>query len=457
MPIVFGTMHLGPDCKLYTFGLNKAMGSVINSPNLPGLACNFLPFSFPVSNLGEVTQYGGPNYIQSWFKDPTYVEPVIAANFSFSTVCLPAPITFSNTSTTIGECPPYLWNFGDAASGASNTSTLTSPSHIFSSPGTYTVSLTLKERCQTSIRTKTLTVYGVPTASIVADSTVCDFFGVSLSTISVGTYSWTGPSGNMLGVFTSTLQNPVNPVLLDAHDNEGWYYLTVTNAGGCSAKDSMFINIIEVPTPNVASSIVNCLQTLTVTVGSSNGPIVSYAWGPAGGSALGTTSVITLPIGYPGPQVVAFVVDSEGCGAGFILLTPPLLSPTLTALSSNNLNCTVLSSTLTGTSAGNTMLWNGGVLVGATNPAIVSVAGIYTVTSTNTLTGCKATSTVAVTSNTTLPIVTSLSSGSLTCVIPTSTLTGTSAGNTMLWNGGALVGAVNPAIVTVPGVYTVTH
>ena len=56
-----------------------------------------------------------------------------------------------------------MWNFGDAASGASNTSTLTNPSHIFSSPGTYTVSLTLKERCQTSVKTQTITVYGVPT------------------------------------------------------------------------------------------------------------------------------------------------------------------------------------------------------------------------------------------------------------------------------------------------------
>jgi gliding motility-associated-like protein len=434
---IYGSMHLGPDCKLYTFGQGNLVGTVINNPNNPGLTCNLQTGSFPLSYSSppQNQNFSSTNYIQSWFKDPTYVEPVIAANFTFSptTVCLPSPITFSNSSTTIGECPPYLWNFGDAASGASNTSTLTSPSHIFSSPGTYTVTLTLKERCQTSIKTKTLTVYGVPTASIVADSTVCDFFGVSLSTNSVGTYSWTGPSAS--GVFTSTLQSPTNPAGLDAHDNEGWYYLTVTNAGGCSAKDSMFIDIIEVPTPNVTSSISNCLQTLTVTVGSSNGPILTWAWGPGGGNALGTTSVITLPAGYPGPQVVAFVTDSENCGAGFILSTPPLVSPTVSAISSGSITCTVLTATLTGTSAGNTITWNGGALLNATNPATVNAAGIYTVTATNTITGCSNTSTVLVSSSSTVPTPIIYTPNSWYCVGDNTTPLNSSSGN--LWYSNA--------------------
>jgi len=456
---IYGSMHLGPDCKLYTFGFGNLVGTVINNPNNPGLTCNLQAGSFPLSysNPSQYANYSATNYIQSWFKDPTYVEPVIAANFTFSpaTVCLPAPITFSNTSTTIGECPPYLWNFGDAASGASNTSTLTSPSHIFSSPGTYTVSLTLKERCQTSIKTKTLTVYGVPTSSIVADSTVCDFFGVSLSTNSVGTYSWTGPSGNMSGVFTSTLQSPTNPAGLDAHDNEGWYYLTVTNAGGCSAKDSMFIDVIEVPTPNVTSSISNCLQTLTVTVGSSNGPILTWAWGPGGGNALGTTSVITLPAGYPGPQVVAFVTDSENCGAGFILSTPPLVSPTVSAISSGSITCALLTSTLTGTSAGNTITWNGGALVNAANPATVNAAGIYTVTATNASNGCTKTNTVSVTASGGLPTISVLTSLQITCATPTVTLTGSSAtpSVTYQWTGGA---AAVTQTVNTAGNYTLT-
>jgi len=37
----------------------------------------------------------------------------------------------------------YAWDFGDPASGASNTSTLQNPSHVFSSAGTYTVWLTI--------------------------------------------------------------------------------------------------------------------------------------------------------------------------------------------------------------------------------------------------------------------------------------------------------------------------
>lgn len=50
-------------------------------------------------------------------------------------------VAFKNTSAL---CPTvFSWNFGDSASGASNTSSLQDPIHTFSGPGTYTVTLTV--------------------------------------------------------------------------------------------------------------------------------------------------------------------------------------------------------------------------------------------------------------------------------------------------------------------------
>jgi len=435
---VFGTMHLGPDCKLYIFGLNHSLGSVINFPNNPGLSCGYSPNSFPLSNTGKQTKYGGPNYIQSWFKDPAYVEPIIAANYNFNTACLPAATTFTNTSTSISDCPIYSWNFADVGSGASNTSSLTNPTHIFSSPGTYNVSLTITERCQTSTQIIPITVYGLPVVDIIADTTVCENFGVTLNTTAVGNYLWTGPSGNMSGVFTSTLQNPTNPVFLgDGFANEGWYYLTVTNAGGCSATDSIYIHILAVPSPNVTSSIVNCIQTLTATVGTSNGPITSYAWGPSGGSSLGTTIVINLPVGYPGPQVVLTVFDSEGCGSGFILLAPPLVQPNVTAGAPLILSCGTPSGIITASSTtpGATYSWAGAGLTagGTTSSATVNLAGTYTVTVTNPSNGCNVITTVNVTASTTLPTAIIVADTTV-CSHDPVTLNTTSIG-TYLWTG----------------------
>ena len=51
-------------------------------------------------------------------------------------------VAFQDTSAA-GTSPikTWLWNFGDPASGAANTAYTPNPSHVFSGPGTYTVSL----------------------------------------------------------------------------------------------------------------------------------------------------------------------------------------------------------------------------------------------------------------------------------------------------------------------------
>jgi PKD repeat protein len=50
-------------------------------------------------------------------------------------------IQFKGIATGVGPVT-FSWNFGDPLSGASNTSSLQDPYHIFSNPGTYTVVLT---------------------------------------------------------------------------------------------------------------------------------------------------------------------------------------------------------------------------------------------------------------------------------------------------------------------------
>jgi PKD repeat protein len=53
------------------------------------------------------------------------------------------PFNLSTTESIIS----ITWNFGDPSSGASNTSTLSAPTHKFSNPGMYTISATVNAIC----------------------------------------------------------------------------------------------------------------------------------------------------------------------------------------------------------------------------------------------------------------------------------------------------------------------
>lgn len=326
-PLVFGTMGLGPDCKLYIFGLNAEQGTVINSPDSPGLLCDLEILSFPLSNLGEQSQYGTPNYIQSWFKDPSYVDPAIDAEFTFTTACLPAPAQFTNSSFSLSACPKYLWDFGDPASGANNTSFLENPSHIFTEPGTYIVTLTIEERCQVSVQSYPVTVFGPSAITITGDTTVCENFDVVLTASGGNTYAWYGPSWQSGGLSgnSATLINPGDAIA--GQDNEGWYSVTVTDANGCQNQDSVFVNILPVPDFNISNDISTCTNNLTVNVNYTNGNIASYNWSTGIiPSVIGTTQSISYNPVAPS-QVLAFLVDSEGCGSGAVATVGPIAAP----------------------------------------------------------------------------------------------------------------------------------
>lgn len=56
-----------------------------------------------------------------------------------------APLLVGFTNYSTGNPTGYLWDFGDPASGALNSSTLESPMHLFENPGTYHVTLTITD------------------------------------------------------------------------------------------------------------------------------------------------------------------------------------------------------------------------------------------------------------------------------------------------------------------------
>lgn len=75
-----------------------------------------------------------------------HVNPQARPNFTFpASVCLPnASVLFTNTSTIADGTEnsfTYLWNFGDPASGANNTSVAKNPTHVYITQASYSVKL----------------------------------------------------------------------------------------------------------------------------------------------------------------------------------------------------------------------------------------------------------------------------------------------------------------------------
>ena len=130
-------------------------------------------------------------------------------NADFSSSVSGCTVTFTNLSTASGTIFGYSWNFGDGG-----TSSLTSPSHTYSGPGPWTVTLSFftSDSCY-DIHTATVSTPscggggGGCDASFTYTVSGCDvtFTNTSSSTGAIMGYSWSFGDGG-----TSTLASPTH-------------------------------------------------------------------------------------------------------------------------------------------------------------------------------------------------------------------------------------------------------
>jgi gliding motility-associated-like protein len=349
-------------------------------------------------------------------------------------------VNLNSTLTAVSAGNTLVWNGGVLVNAAN-------PANV-NAAGTYTVTATDPINGCTSTATTTVntnTTSPTITSAINSGDITCVNLNSTLTAVSAGnTLVWNG----------GALVNAANPASANA---AGTYTVTATDPiNGCTTTATTTVNA-NTTAPTITSAINNgditCLNltsTLTaVSAGNTlvwNGGALVNAANPATANAGGTYTVTaTDPINGCTSTATTTVIANT---------TPPIIT---SATNSGDITCVNLASTLTAVSAGNTLVWNGGALVNAANPATANAGGTYTVTATDPINGCTSTATTTVIANTTPPIITSATnSGDITCVNLNSTLTAVSAGNTLVWNGGALINAANPATANAAGTYTVT-
>ncbi len=112
------------------------------------------------SSDGSVTY---PGFEATWNCTQITIPPVANFTAANTTICSPTA-TFTDNSTN--GPTSWAWNFGDTGSGANNTSNLQNPSHTFSAPGTYTVTLAATNAYGTNTVVKTNYIVYDPNAMI---------------------------------------------------------------------------------------------------------------------------------------------------------------------------------------------------------------------------------------------------------------------------------------------------
>lgn len=184
--------------------------------------------------------------------DTTYIEALIFSkpinNFTSTNLsgCVPFSTTFKDTNL-IRDNVKYLWDFGDPTSSL-NIDTNRNPTHIYTTPGIYTIKLiiTSKEGCsETLIRNQYVEAYPIPKADFTFLPDSLNWATVAhprykfqdLSTVSsYSIESWYWNFGDGFG--TSNVQNPEYQYIVTNPDKDtGFYYITlhITSKGGCSS------------------------------------------------------------------------------------------------------------------------------------------------------------------------------------------------------------------------------
>ena len=176
---------------------------------------------------------------------PVEVYPLPNAIFGPTSSCLGETVVFQDSSYIAkGNIVNWSWNFGDSASGSSNTSTAQNPSHQYNTVGSYNTLLTVTsdQGCVSSV-SQPIVVAPLPTALFIGENVClneqsCFADASFISGGNISSWLWDFGDGN-----TSALQNPCH-----VYANSGTYSVTLTvGQGSCQATYVMDVEVYPFP------------------------------------------------------------------------------------------------------------------------------------------------------------------------------------------------------------------
>jgi len=305
-PVGLTTANVGfqrsPDNRIYVTVHQADSIDVINHPEIQGPACDFQRHVLGLN--GNLSYSGFPQFLQRYYLYMNHTGRCLNDSIMFSfTVWPPADSSF--------------WIFGDPGSGASNTSLLPSPSHLFSVPGEYTVTVIVRhndKRSDTAVQV--IHIEDSPQPDLGPDQSICqgDSTLLDAGPCSGCTFQWDN--------LTFGLFNIGNEQTLYTHDS-GLYQVTVTNSYGCFGKDTahLSVNVPPVVTNSPLSKSICSGESINIPL-TSTIPGTSFSWTAIGSSLFvtgyssdsGDTIDQTLTVSGPGPDTVTYTITPAAGG-----------------------------------------------------------------------------------------------------------------------------------------------
>jgi gliding motility-associated-like protein/uncharacterized repeat protein (TIGR01451 family) len=358
-------------------------------------------------------------------------NPTISINATPSVVC-----SGSTASLTASGAANYTW-----MPGALNGSLVTVNPTITT---VYTVSASDVNGC-TDMASVTLSVNMGPTLTAAASpSSMCLGSSATMTVGGAASYTWNP------GALTGS-NIVVNPTITTTYTVSG------TDTLGCSSSQTIQLLVLPTPTVTASSSPTAICSGNSATLTGSGA--LTYTWNP--GALTGSAVVVNPTV------TTSYTVNGSNglCGSGSTVITLVVNDPpaNVTASVSAQISCSTPSVNLfsSTTSTDVVYLWNGpGTYTSAVqNPTGIGIPGSYTITVTNTIGGCTATATVAVTTDSTVPTITASVTGTITCANTSATLSAvgspTNAGYS--WTGTVpFTSTAQTCTVSAGGSYTLT-
>jgi len=312
-------------------------------------------------------------------------QPPPVADFVASTTSGVRPLSVDFTDLTGGPTTSWLWNFGDGGTSASQN-----PTYIYSTAGTYTVTLTSTGPGGSDVETKVgyiVVAEQAPVANFGASPTT----GIKPLLVNFTDASTGGPVTSRLWSFgdgtTSTVTNPSKTYTL-----AGVYTvtLTVTGPGGVDTETkTSFITVNEpAPVAQFSGTPLNGVAPLTVvfTNLTTGGPVTTFTWSFGDG----TTSNLAAPTKvYNTPGIYNVILNATGPGGsdneikiGYVTVNPP--PPAADFVASAVEGVSPFSVTFSDLSTGSPTSWSWSFGDGGTastqNPThVYNTPGVYTV------------------------------------------------------------------------------
>lgn len=239
-------------------------------------------------------------------------KAVIAISTANPAAGTPISLIASNSTDVGSTITTYSWNFGDNSGTDGNEST----THIYTTPGVYTLSLKITDATgNTNTVSQQVTVHGTPTASFrvttanpAAGSPVAfDGTGSSEPFGSIASYSWNFGDGSPLG-------SGAKPT--HTYTKAGTYTvtLTVTDQSSNSNSISHSVTVSSVLQAVIAANTAKPLAVSLSAAGSTDAgsTILSYSWSFGDGTS-GTGASVSHTYASPGVYTVSLTVkDSDG-------------------------------------------------------------------------------------------------------------------------------------------------